>query len=286
MLVSHIVFTFESLLKIKITVLTTGISYIDQAGGEKNRLLRSMIIPLAFVIIMWLVKSVEMFFDFDFARYGIFPLTLTGLRGVILSPFIHGDLKHLLNNSIPILVLGSALFYFYREVAKTVLVLSIVITGLWVWVFAREAWHIGASGVVYSLAAFIFSSGAIRRHPRLMAISLLVAFLYGSMVWGIFPIRERVSWESHLMGMISGVILAVHFRHYGPQRKKYTWELEEEEEDEVEAVVDEFAEKVIRSLKDEDSDSQPPHDKSGGFSANPGIRFQFKPKDKPEKNDE
>jgi membrane associated rhomboid family serine protease len=229
--------------------LTSEIPHIDKPGGEKNRLLRSIVIPLAFVLLMWLVKSVEMFFDFDFHRYGIFPLTLKGLRGVVFSPFIHGDLNHLLNNSIPILVLGSALFYFYREVAKTVLILSVVITGLWVWVFAREAWHIGASGVVYSLAAFLFISGVIRRHPRLMAISLLVAFLYGSMVWGIFPIKERVSWESHLMGMLSGLILAAHFRQYGPQRKKYEWELEPEEEDDEEAVVDDFAEKVIRSLR-------------------------------------
>ncbi|MBW6498566.1 MAG: rhomboid family intramembrane serine protease [Bacteroidales bacterium] len=257
--------------------MTSGISHIDQVGGEKNRMVRSMIIPLAFVVVMWLVKSVEMFFDFDFARYGIFPLTLKGLRGIILSPFIHGDLKHLLNNSIPILVLGSALFYFYREVAKTVLVLSIVITGLWVWVFAREAFHIGASGVVYSLAAFLFSSGVIRRHPRLMAISLLVAFLYGSMVWGIFPIRERVSWESHLMGMVSGVILAMHFRQYGPQRKKYTWELEAEEEEE--AMADDFAEKVIRSLEE---DHSIPPEEPGGFSSDPNVKFNYKPKDKPD----
>lgn len=253
--------------------------HIDTPGREKNRLLRSLIIPLTLVVLIWLVKSVEIFFDFDFSNLGIYPLKARGLPGIVLSPFIHGDLKHLFNNSIPILVLGSTLFYFYREVARTVLILSILITGIWVWVFAREAWHIGASGVVYSLAAFLFTSGVIRRHPRLMAISLLVTFLYGSLVWGILPIRDRVSWESHLMGLISGILLAYHFRSYGPQRKKYEWELEEEEEDE--SPVDDFAERVIRSME---KDINTPHEKAGGFSSDPTIKYHLKPKDKPEED--
>ncbi|MDX9940878.1 MAG: rhomboid family intramembrane serine protease [Bacteroidales bacterium] len=251
----------------------------DAPGKEKNRLLRSIVIPVAFVVMMWLVKSIELFFDLDLSRLGIFPLKARGLPGIVLSPFIHGDLKHLVNNSIPILVLGSTLFYFYREVAKNVLLLSILITGLWVWVFAREAWHIGASGVVYSLAAFLFTSGVIRRHPRLMAISLLVTFLYGSLVWGILPIRERVSWESHLMGLISGVLLAYHFRRFGPQRKKYDWELEEEEEDDEENPQNDFAERVIRSL--EEDHSLPPGE-PGRFSSYPKVKYNYKPKDKPE----
>lgn len=247
----------------------------DAHKHEKNRLLRSMVIPVVIVVVMWLVKSLEIFFDFDFSTFGIFPLKGRGLPGIVLSPFIHGDLKHLLNNSIPILILGTTLFYFYREVAITVLVLSALITGAWVWVFAREAWHIGASGVVYSLAAFLFVSGVIRRHPRLMAISLLVVFLYGSMVWGLFPIRERISWESHLMGSLSGLILAWHFKQYGPQRKRYDWELEEEEEE----PVDDFAEKVIRSLG---KDNSSPPGEPGRFSSDPNIKYTYKPKDKPD----
>jgi membrane associated rhomboid family serine protease len=262
--------------------LSSILSNIDQAGNEKKRLLISVVLPMAFVLLMWLVKSVEMFFDLDLYKWGIFPLTAKGLAGIFFSPFIHGSINHLINNTIPLLVLGTTLFYFYREVARSVLFLSVMITGLWVWVFAREAFHIGASGVVYSLAAFLFVSGAIRRHPRLMAISMLVAFLYGGMVWGIFPIKERVSWESHLMGMLSGLLLAINFRKYGPQRKKYSWDIEPEEESEVETDVDDFAEKVIRSLKVEDTDNQPPPDKPGGFSSDPGIRFHFKPKDKPD----
>lgn len=205
---------------------------------EKSSLLRFGVVPIAFVLLMWGVKVVEMFFDLDFYTWGIFPLSAKGIAGIFLSPFIHSDLNHLINNTLPILVLGFTLFYFYREVAWGVLALSILITGFWVWVFAREAYHIGASGVVYSLVTFLFVSGVIRKHPRLMAISLLVVFLYGSMVWGILPIRERISWESHLMGSISGILLAINFSKFGPQRKMYEWELEPGDEEEFELELD------------------------------------------------
>lgn len=164
------------------------------------------------------------------SAYGIYPRELSGLRGILLSPLLHGSFSHLLNNSFPLLVLGSALFFFYRDLAPRIFFLGLLITGIWVWAIARQSFHIGASGVVYSLAAFLFVSGIIRRHPRLMALSLLVAFLYGSMIWGIFPIREHISWESHLMGMLSGVLLALFYRGTGPQRPLYSWELEEEED--------------------------------------------------------
>lgn len=214
--------------------MNTLLSNTSSPADEKRGMLRYAVVPIAFVLIMWGVKSVEMFFELDFYTWGILPLSAKGIAGIFLSPFIHSDLNHLINNTFPILVLGITLFYFYREVAWQVLSLSVLITGLWVWVFAREAYHIGASGLVYSLATFLFFSGVLRKHPRLMAISLLVVFLYGSMVWGILPIRERISWESHLMGSIAGLILAINFRNFGPQRKIYEWELEPGDEVEVE----------------------------------------------------
>jgi membrane associated rhomboid family serine protease len=123
------------------------------------------------------------------------------------------------------------LFYFYRVIAWPVLLYSWFLTGFWVWLFAREdSIHIGASGVIYSLAVFLFLSGIIRRESRLMAITLLTAFLYGGMVWGVFPQffpKQPISWESHLMGILAGVILAIYYRKSGPQRKVYDWEEEE-----------------------------------------------------------
>lgn len=199
-------------------------------------MLASVTFPLAFVLVLWLVKIISLLFDLEIYHYGIYPQDFGGLKGIFFSPFIHGSLSHLASNSIPLLVLGSALFYFYREVAPRVVIGSIVITGIWVWVIARESYHIGASGVVYSLAAFLFVSGILRRHPRLMALSLLVAFLYGGLVWGIFPVKDHISWESHLMGLIAGIILALFYRGHGPQRPVYSWELEADEDLDAQAA--------------------------------------------------
>lgn len=177
---------------------------------------------------MWFEKLIEILFETDFSFLGIYPLSIKGLPGIIFSPFIHGDFRHLYSNSIPLLFLGTALFYFYSEPALKIWVWNFFLTGLFVWLTGRDAWHIGASGIVYGLTAFLFFSGIIRRYYRLTALSLLVVFLYGSMVWGMFPgIYQDVSWESHMMGFVSGIILAIWYRHEGPV---YEWIEEEEAE--------------------------------------------------------
>lgn len=186
-------------------------------------------IPLAFVAIMWLVFLVELIPGLDFSTYGINPRTMDGLRGIFTAPFIHGDWGHLANNSLPMLLLGMGIYYFYRPVALRIYIFSILITGLWVWAFARPSFHIGASGVVYSFAAFVFVSGFLRRNFRLIALSLLVVFQYGGMIWGVLPITEGVSWESHLLGGLTGVMLAYYYREIGRVEKKYDWEDEEDE---------------------------------------------------------
>ena len=197
----------------------------------RKKLFLSMIIPGIFVILMWLVKITEVLFETDFSRFGIYPLKVQGISGIFLSPFIHADFAHLFNNSLPFFFLSIALFYFYSEVAISVLAWTYFLTGLLVWLAGREAWHIGASGVVYGLASFLFFSGIIRRYFRLIALSLLIVFLYGSMVWGLFPgVYKNVSWESHMLGFFSGIILAVFYRNQGPQRPVYEW-LDEAEDD-------------------------------------------------------
>ena len=204
---------------------------------ERQRLLHSIIIPLLFVIALWMIKGAELIFQIDLGFLGIYPRRVEGLPGILLSPLIHGDVRHLAANTIPLLVLGTAIFHFYREIAWKVIVLLYLVPGIWVWFGARDAYHIGASGLIYGLASFLFFSGLIRRDGKLMALSLLIVFLYGSMVWGIFPNfipEKRISWESHLLGMVAGLILAIYFRKLGPQRKIYEWELEEEEEEEEE----------------------------------------------------
>ncbi len=202
-------------------------------GGEssfyRRKLYLSIIIPFIAVALMWLVKSVEVLFDLELSEAGIYPLTLKGLPGIILSPFIHADFDHLFNNTIPLFLLSTALFFFYSEIALKIFVLIWLFTGSLVWIAGRDAWHIGASGLVYGLAVFLFFSGIIRRYFRLVALSLLIVFLYGSMVWGIFPgVYKNVSWESHMLGFFSGLILAVWFRKEGPQEPVHEWMDEED----------------------------------------------------------
>lgn len=201
---------------------------------EKTKILNSLFYPALFVGMMWLVKIAELITGNSFSHLGIFPMKLSGLVGIVTAPLIHADLAHLTANSAPFLVLGTLLFYVYRPIAWKIFILTYLITGFWVWVLGRESYHIGASGVVYGLASFLFFSGIFRKDGRLLAITFLVAFLYGSMIWGLFPElfpKKNISWESHLMGMIAGIILAVFFKNEGgPLTKRYSWEIEEENE--------------------------------------------------------
>ena len=152
-------------------------------------------------------------------------------------PFVHGGFKHLIANSFPFLILGTALFYFYREISLKVLIGIWLLSGIWVWFGGRDSWHIGVSGVIYGLSSFLFFSGLIRKNVQLSALALVVAFLYGSMIWGIFPDffpEKNISWEGHLGGLVAGIILAFYYRKSGPQRKRYSWEFEDDDEDDDE----------------------------------------------------
>ncbi len=198
---------------------------------DRIKVLKSLIFPTVFLVILWLVKASEYVFKIDLSEFGILPLKIKGLIGIITSPLIHANWSHLLANSAPIFLLSWGIFYFYREVAINVIIWIYLITGLWVWLFARDAYHIGASGLIYGYASFLFFSGVLRRDGKLMAISLLIIFIYGGMVWGILPIEEQVSWESHLMGLIAGMVIALFFRKQGPQRKQYEWNDDDDEND-------------------------------------------------------
>ena len=190
---------------------------------ERARLLRSFIVPVVFVAIIWLVKCVEVVFHLDFSFLGIKPLQTDGLPGIILFHFLHGDWSHLCANTLPIIVLGFCLYYFYRSIATKIWLLLMFSTGLLVWCGARGGVHIGASALIYGLAFFLMLSGFIRRNKNLVIVSFLVIFLYGSLIWGIYPkyaIENHISWEGHLSGFIMGIILAIFYKNEGPQREK------------------------------------------------------------------
>ncbi len=209
-------------------------------NSEQQRILKSFYAPIVFVAFLWIVKLFEIDFNLDFAPYGLLPRHALGLRGILTMPFIHNDFSHLFSNSIPLVILGASLIYFYQESALKVFLLIYFLDGIWLWIGGRESYHIGASGIVYGLAAFLFFSGIFRKYIRLMAISMLVVFLYGGMVWGIFPIFIGVSWEAHLFGAIAGLLCAWVFRKEGPQRPVFEWEEEPEDEEGEWAVQNEL----------------------------------------------
>lgn len=189
-----------------------------------KRLYISMFFPGVFLLLIWLVFLVDSSLRLDLTYHGLFPRKISGLQGILFSPFIHGSVKHIVANSIPIFALTSLLFYFYRNLSFRVLILCYLLTGIFVWMIGRPSYHVGASGIIYGLAGFLFVSGIIRKHLGLMAISFLVAFQYGSMIWGVFPIEDRVSWESHLSGLLTGVGLAWFYRNRGPQGNRFFWQ--------------------------------------------------------------
>jgi len=167
-----------------------------------------------------------------------------GLRGIIFSPLIHASFNHLIANTIPLFILTFSLFFFYRRSSYHIFVLIYLFSGIFVWLGGREALHIGASGLIYGLAAFLFMSGIISFNIRLLTISMIVSLVYGGMFWGIFPFKPEVSWESHLWGGISGFGLAFFYRKPVPAEP-----LEDEVEDHEE-IEDNLPENEAESEED------------------------------------
>jgi membrane associated rhomboid family serine protease len=220
---------------------------------EKKIFKHSLIMPALFVALLWLVKLIEIGLGLSLVKGGVYPLHLKGLHGILTSPFIHSGFPHLISNSVPFFILLFVLVYFYRSFSYRIFWQIYLLSGICVWLAGREAWHIGASGVVYGLAAFHLVSGIIRNDVRLLTISVVVVFLYGGMVWGMFPIKPGISWESHLWGAVSGLVLAFYYRKYSIRRKPFDWEMEPEDEEEPEN--EEEAKKTI-------TPPEPPQDKS------------------------
>ncbi len=181
--------------------------------------------PLYFVLVLWIVFWIEGTYNLYLTKYGLYPRTLSGLKGIVFSPFIHSGVKHLFNNSLPLFILLTSLFYFYKKIAFKVLLYGAFLSGLLTWVIARDAYHIGASGIVYLLFSFILFSGLIRKYYRLIAVSLIVIFLYGSMIWYILPTKEEISWEGHLSGFIVGLLFTFIYKNHGPKPLQYDWEV-------------------------------------------------------------
>lgn len=187
-------------------------------------------IPVIFVVLIWIIYLTGFLIDIPFSIFGLKPGSLIGLTGILTSPLIHGSFDHLFSNTVPLLVLGYGLFSFYKTSSLKVFFLIYFLSGITVWFIGRPSYHIGASGVIYGMASFIFFSGIIRRDKRAIALSLLTTFLYGGLIWGILPIERGISWEGHLAGGFWGFVLSIIFR----KKDKYIqYEWEEDDDNDI-----------------------------------------------------
>ena len=166
---------------------------------------------IIFVFILWLIYIIDSYFNLELHRYGILPRVKSGLIGVIAAPFLHGSLTHLISNSITLLVLMPVLYIFYYPKAKATIFWSIIIGGILVWLLGRSAYHIGASGLIYSIAAYVVFSGIFVRSFKSIIIAIIISVLYQGLIFGVIPVDSYISWEAHLFGAVAGVLMA--FKH-------------------------------------------------------------------------
>lgn len=204
----------------------------NKRSPEQRRFLHAGLPPALITLSFILVFVLELGLGADFHKAGIMPRDFNHAWSILSYIFIHADWGHLLNNSISFFVLATCLFYFYKQVSYSVLFTSWMLSGIILWLIGRESWHIGASGLIYALAFFMFFSGLIRKHIPLIAISLVITFLYGSMVWHLFPwkVNDPISWEGHLAGGVTGFIISIIFRKSGPQKPIVIWDDDEDNE--------------------------------------------------------
>lgn len=231
----------------------------------------SVAYTLGFIALLWLIKTIEWALSVDFGVFGIHPRTLEGTFGIITGPLIHGDFMHLLSNSFPLILLGVGVLYFYNKIAVHVFLWIYLVTGISVWIFARDAYHIGASGVVYGLVAFLFFSSLFRRDARSIAIAFTVILLYGGMFYGVIPTDPHISWESHLLGSFTGIFCAFYYKKVPITGEVPVFEEEEEEEGSApETVLDHDAASAITW---------------SSSSENPDIVFKYTYTDKQEEEE-
>ncbi len=215
--------------------------------ADRKKFLGSLIVPLIIVALMWTVKIIETSLGYAFSLFGLIPQRVEGLLGIFTLPFLHGNWEHLMANSVPVIVLGTALYYFYPSLANRVMLITYLGSGLLTWCLGNpNTTHVGASALIYGLNLFLIISGFIRGNRQLIVISLIMVFLYGSFIWGMIPslaIPQNISWEGHLSGAIVGIVLALLLRKEGPQKEVHHWEEDDGEKDDSQNEDSESGEK-------------------------------------------
>jgi len=193
---------------------------------SSHRLRQSLLYTTFVVSLLWCIKSAEILFHLDLSVLGLRPLQWQGLLGIFTAPLVHGSLEHLFNNTLPLLIMGTVLVYGYPRAWKRVLLFIWLMSGVGVWLFAREANHIGASGVAHGLFFFLLVVSMFRRDKSSVAIMMITFLMYGSMTMTIFPREEHISFEYHFFGAVAGLLAALLWRNTDPLPpvKKYSWE--------------------------------------------------------------
>jgi len=194
------------------------------SASKNEKIIKAFVIPLIFPILLWIIHLTAQFIGLDLYKMGLLPRNTTGLLGIVTAPLIHGDFSHLISNTFPLIILGWIILFFYPKVSYFLFIFIYLVTGLLVWIFARQVYHIGASGIVYGFVSFLFFSGLFRKDNTSITLALIITFLYGGIVWGMLPGMKGISWESHLLGAFTGLVAAYVFRKVDPPTRKYDWE--------------------------------------------------------------
>ena len=202
---------------------------------------KSLRVPFIMLVLMWAGFGLQYLGWFQNCWGSLIPLSADGLKGILFSPFLHGSLEHITSNSLPIFILLFLLYQFYKPIANKIFFTGWLFTGVLVWLLPpidvftgvyTNTCIIGASGIVYVLAFFLFFSGVFRWNMKLLTVSLAVAFYFGGLVWGVLPEElfsklsepSKISWQSHMAGALIGVLLAFIFRNQGEKKNKFIWQ--------------------------------------------------------------
>jgi len=202
----------------------------------KKPSLKNSLLTTAFAVgVVWCIKSSEFIFHLDLSWLGVYPQTLHGLLGILTAPLIHGSLEHIFNNTLPMLILGTLLLYGYPKSRWRVLATVWLLSGLGVWIFGRESYHIGASGLTHGVFFYLLVVSIFRRDKRSVAIMMTAFFLYGGMTMTIFPREEGISFEYHFFGAVAGALSALLWHSLDPKpiTKSYEWEKRPQADDPI-----------------------------------------------------
>jgi membrane associated rhomboid family serine protease len=204
------------------------LTHFSKEITDKTKIFDAVLVSVFFLVIIWSLFVMDEYLGFHFKQYGLEPRVPSGLRGIFTMHFLHSDFKHIGQNSMGFLVLNTFLFYFYRQIGFQVFLLIFFLSSVILWLVGRDGNHIGASVLIYGEFAFLLISGMIRKNPILMRVALVVVLYYGSLVWYVFPVDMKISWEGHASGFFIGTLAAILLRNKGPKRKPYQFEIEPE----------------------------------------------------------